>query len=27
VYPEPTPFMANSIYMIAGRLHDPMRER
>jgi ribosomal protein S18 acetylase RimI-like enzyme len=27
VYPEPTPFMANSIYMIAGRLHDPTRER
>ena len=26
VYPEPTPFMANSIYMIAGRLHDPARE-
>lgn len=27
VYPEPTPFMANSIYMIAGRLHDPAHER
>lgn len=26
-YPEPTPFMANSIYMLAGRLHDPARER
>lgn len=26
VYPEPTPFMANSIYMIAGGLHDPARD-
>lgn len=26
-YPEPTPFMANSIYMVAGRLHDPAHER
>jgi ribosomal protein S18 acetylase RimI-like enzyme len=26
VYPEPTPLMANSIYMIADRLHDPARE-
>jgi ribosomal protein S18 acetylase RimI-like enzyme len=26
-YPEPTPFMANSIYMVAGRLHDPARGR
>lgn len=25
-YPEPTPHMANSIYMIADRLHDPARE-
>lgn len=27
VYPEPTPFMANSIYMITDRLHDRARER
>jgi ribosomal protein S18 acetylase RimI-like enzyme len=26
-YPEPTPLMANSIYMVAGRLHDPARGR
>jgi ribosomal protein S18 acetylase RimI-like enzyme len=26
VYPEPTPFMTNSIYMVADGLHDPARE-